>query len=876
MSSGHRAPAGRLADMTQSCNGTPLTRRRALAVLGAAGIAPAALASGAGAAATGAGTGAALPPEPMLDPLPRMDSPKPVFVVLNDLGADLTADAFRAVAQPFADLGIPVGVVLGNADTLPEVTAALLALVADSPDLAEIIAAAPGLASLRPYFQLRAAAEARARVAALLDPSHPRRTPPILSLAAEAADNAPALDGLRAVGFRNVLLLPGTDPVPPHCGALPCLHQGVRRRIIDPLGPTLQMLATAIVAQDKIVLCLSLERSVALATEELQTRSVALARTIEGESMARRVFAALPRDHVRWFASGTERLVALRIEEPPAGDGSSQAALAAFTDDLRAAGLAFTLTPASSGSDCVRLAGTSPACIATRNLSQDRRAELAAHGVEVILHPQDGPVAGLDENGLLHLAETLTLGAEPSLGRGLDGLHPLQDALLGVTPAAYADAVLRGRLVADLQGIVAQTQSRCLPVPAYAEALRPADPVYRVMLATRRAALPAPQEMSAAEREEFLEDARIAWSYVGGLTDRRTGLCPSTAAFDRDEQTLYPYLTMWDLGSLFQATLAAHELGLIQTAEFDTRIKALLAALPSEKVAGLTLPPEEIRTDRKAVSAPGFNLCDAGRLLSALAEVDRYPAAQGLAAGPVGRWALAGVIRERQLLTVTGSALAPVPVSHCSSYAARAFGRWGLAAASPHDLMRGETPTDARMALLYEVARIGAIGAEPLLLETVEMGASAASDYLTEVLYAAQVRFFARDGRLIAVSETPMDRAPWFTAQGFLVDGGTDGDWDVQSPDPMPAYDSPAFKADARVISTKAAFLWAAVRPGPYSARLLDLVRRQARASRLGYAAGIYAASGVVMRDYTDINTNGVILQAIAYALRGHRPRTTA
>jgi hypothetical protein len=137
----------------------------------------------------------------------------------------------------------------------------------------------------------------------------------------------------------------------------------------------------------------------------------------------------------------------------------------------------------------------------------------------------------------------------------------------------------------------------------------------RAMLATRRdlarapaataAPAPATPALAPPERAAFLEDARIAWSYVERLTEPATGLCPSTAQFDGDWSSFYRYLTMWDLGSLIQAVLAAHEIGLIGDDGYRARIGAILAAIPAARIAGLALPPEEIRTDRREISSPG-------------------------------------------------------------------------------------------------------------------------------------------------------------------------------------------------------------------------------------------------------------------------------
>ena len=88
-------------------------------------------------------------------------------------------------------------------------------------------------------------------------------------------------------------------------------------------------------------------------------------------------------------------------------------------------------------------------------------------------------------------------------------------------------------------------------------------------------------------------------------------------------------------------------------------------------------------------------------------------------------------------------------------------------------------------------------------------------------------------------------------------------------------YQTPAFRAAARMVSTKSAYAWAALTPHPYAQALLGLVRSKARIQDLGFASGIYAETGLATAGYSDSNTNGVVLEAIAYLLAGRKPALT-
>jgi len=139
---------------------------------------------------------------------------------------------------------------------------------------------------------------------------------------------------------------------------------------------------------------------------------------------------------------------------------------------------------------------------------------------------------------------------------------------------------------------------------------------------------------------------------------------------------------------------------------------------------------------------------------------------------------------------------------------------------------------------------------------------------MADVLFEAQLRSFETTGRLKCVSETSLNMKPWFAYQGLRVDLPGEAGWVIRTGDPDPQFATETFLNQIEAISSKAAFLWAAHYPHPYSARLLALVRTTARVPDLGFSVGVFVRDGTPMQGYSDINTNGVILSAIAYSLR--------
>ena len=55
------------------------------------------------------------------------------------------------------------------------------------------------------------------------------------------------------------------------------------------------------------------------------------------------------------------------------------------------------------------------------------------------------------------------------------------------------------------------------------------------------------------------------------------------------------------------------------------------------------------------------------------------------------------------------------------------------------------------------------------------------------------------------------------------------------------------------------------MRPQAYSQLLIDYIRQNARFEDLGFASGVFTATGLVTANYSDVNTNGIILEALAY-----------
>ena len=201
----------------------------------------------------------------------------------------------------------------------------------------------------------------------------------------------------------------------------------------------------------------------------------------------------------------------------------------------------------------------------------------------------------------------------------------------------------------------------------------------------------------------------------------------------------------------------------------------------------------------------------------------------------------------------------------------RGFEQWGFDVASPYGLDAGLSGLDARIATLHAAAQLGPIGTEPHLLEAVELGFSEPAAAMSEALFAAQFAEYQKTGQLVCVSEAPINREPWFIYQGFQL-GDVEVPWTIETLDPSPRFKTRGFRRAASMVNSKSAYLWHFVRPGEYTSQLVDHVRKNASIPSLGFAPGVPSVPDVTFGAYSDVNTNGVILQAIAYGLNGARP----
>jgi hypothetical protein len=150
-----------------------------------------------------------------------------------------------------------------------------------------------------------------------------------------------------------------------------------------------------------------------------------------------------------------------------------------------------------------------------------------------------------------------------------------------------------------------------------------------------------------------------------------------------------------------------------------------------------------------------------------------------------------------------------------------------------------------------------AVLSEPYILEALEYGLDATTLPIAAAVYRAQANRHAATGLMTAVSEDNLDRPPHFAYASVLNDGKA---WATFTPD---GKDAAAY----RTMSVKAAVGWSYVFGDAYADQLRSAAGGLVVPGR-GFYAGRYESDGSPNKALT-ANTNGIVLEALAFKTRG-------
>ncbi|WP_321822209.1 MULTISPECIES: DUF3131 domain-containing protein [unclassified Burkholderia] len=425
---------------------------------------------------------------------------------------------------------------------------------------------------------------------------------------------------------------------------------------------------------------------------------------------------------------------------------------------------------------------------------------------------------------------------------------------------ARSHIVLIVAILVSFAGVVAIERNSPAVTPAAAASPMPVE------RSADSPALPGPRPLTDDERAW----ARIAWKYFVANTQASTGLVNSVDGF--------PSSTMWDTASYLLAMISAERLGLIGTDEFDRRMSAALDALARMPLFNGQLPNKSYDTrsldmvdytNRKTEGGIGWSAIDIGRLeVPFNILVWRYPRFTAAVDKVTRRWAMPALARNGELIGAARTADKVVLQQEgrlgYEQYAARTLLLSGVDCAqaatwSTHlgfvDIYDVPVPTDTRTPARYGAQNY--VLSEPYMLQGLEFGLDgAAHEFAWRLLKVQRARYVAT-GQITAVTEDHLDRAPYF-AYNTVYSGGKA--WATVT-------DSGADASASRSVSTKAAFAWHALFRDDYTGKLVAFVRAANQPDK-GWYAGIYEKTGQ-SNAALNANTNGVILESLAYIERG-------
>ncbi|WP_103255724.1 DUF3131 domain-containing protein [Tabrizicola aquatica] len=819
------------------------------------------------------GAAAALPGVALPLRLAAQTGAAQLSLLLDGIGPGLPPALLQAVVAPFLAAGLPVTCIAdlaalapagGPRDPLCDV---LAALARGDPGLFDLALPIGKLPRPERYFQLRRAGELRAAVLrAFAEGPAAGQSFPVVTLVDRGED--PNIDhtAFRGAGFR-VHLTTSDGPFAQQVAG--------RGELVASGGIWSRLDAPDLMARLSEPAPGLLALTLTAGSPGLADQAQRLARSLAEMQAAGRLRLTSPAQRRLYADAGLAVDIALLVA--PGTTLEEDEALLAFTRDLAAQGVPLTLTghaerygalPGTVAFCALQPADPAaalppPAC--QRGPDGPPDALSLPVPVQIGAEPAIWTAQGIDPDGRLRL--TLRDLASPEAA--LD-LSPLEDHLIAVRAADVMLPAKREQLVRRLVDAALAGRAYFHTLPGLADHLVATEPVLARLWSIRRRVLTDPLQRPSpdtAERDRLIQDARLAWRYIDRFTDTETGLCAGTVQ-QGATTVINREATLWDLASQLHGIRVAHQLGFLPRDEAADRVVRLVQHLPLAEVEGHPLPPAMFRTDDLTVVAPGFDICDAGRFLIALRAVVTAGLLDPVTAElVVADWDLAAALPGGRPHSHLNGQWIDTTLSHCTPYIRRGMAMWGFDLVSPYPGLARGTAADRQIALFYDVARIGQLGVEPGLLDRIELGPDPEVDLIADALFDAQLSWFEATGQFKCASEAPLNFAPWFSYQGLRLGYLGPEAWVVRGLGGAAEYDTPDFRAKAELLSTKSAYLWAALRRHDWCDQLLALIRDKTRIEGLGFSVGVFTGNLRAMRNYTDLNTNGVILTAIGHVL---------
>ena len=370
-----------------------------------------------------------------------------------------------------------------------------------------------------------------------------------------------------------------------------------------------------------------------------------------------------------------------------------------------------------------------------------------------------------------------------------------------------------------------------------------------------------------------IEDAKIAWQYFINNYQEKTGLFNSV--------DMYPATTFWDISSSLHALMSAYEIGLISKDEFHQKMQKGLQSinkfqlfeneLPNKVYSTITLSMVDY-SNHAITDGVGWSAMDIGRFLGTVSRIKTfYPEFTPLTDSIISKWRIERVLGNDATLHGIGFSFKDKRAKIVQEgklgyeeYASKGY------IVSSYDATESYRYTDFLKFIDFYGIQVGAdtrevkyhpaynyVLSEPYILDGLEYGFDINSRELAYRLYKVQKIRAKKTGIPVAVSEDHVDREPYFIYNAVYANGKK---WVCYAEN---GDDAEEFKQ----LSTKAAYAWATLFDDEYSQVLRKSIQ-DLKDPKKGWFTGRYDKNGKTNTVLT-ANTNGVILEAIAYKLHG-------
>ena len=849
---------------------------------------------------------------------------RPFVLILSGCDPKVDAETLFNFIDPIVSHNIPIGYAvdlntpLGEGEASDGYFEVIKKLSLNLPGLFELMPDTAGLNDRIAYFLARKAYDINGRFQERFNPAPNAQPVSLYSQGVGSGDDGVA--GIRSSGFRSVYSPgkgTGATKVSYQPNGVLSISGGI---IVDANVSTDVFQASldhAVEKDDFVFVNFSLEGLYGLSPDRAFRQGSELAVALAQRKALGQIVPSLPRDfHLRMAGENYDRAICLCVDVTVAGQDISES-YQEFVSALDALSISVTrilpgqglllsggadqpdaasplnetcrvldALPFAPGGDPLEGGEVRPKCAALTSAVDNGFQEAFKIGLSTLLDLSQiaGRPSGLDESGILRIPAAVIVpggaGDRPLniTGKlpGMIGNH--RDAIVVIDAQSILTNSGRDLISRELSQLASQPWSTFKTLDGFSNTVVPDFnhlELLRQSKFDRYLEARNTNDGTVESKARLMEHAKLAWQYFANETHQRSGFTPATVFRSDDFKSNYEVITMWDVSSHLNGALCAAEMGIIPRNDMVERVTRILKNLPIRKIAGLNLPVDQFHFASAAPLSSDYNSCDVGRLLVSLHLLSRVPELTKTVTDLVVGWDLEKTVSQGKIMDINRQKMVDGSQTNCSHYAGIGYRLWGVESNSPYSTPDGEGDFDRGIRLLNAVGSIGPFGAEPLLLEEVELGFSRESKILADVLYSAQLAEYRRSGNLVAVSETPLDREPWFIYQGLAVND-VDDPWKVSSIIPEARFKTPGFTYANRMLGTKAAMLWGVIRPSAFSEKLVERAVRDTRLPNLGFALGVYKSTDQPTFGYTGMNTNGIILEAIAYAMRGGKPMNEA